>query len=461
MDKQVKWSSQFGFLMAAIGSAVGLGNLWAFPYKLGKNGGFAFLLIYIMIVIILGFTITLSELAIGRKAGKAVYEAWLSVSSKYRIFGFFGFLAPLLIIFFYSMLGGYCLKYLITNINFLFSANNNFDSVSYFTSFYTNQFESSLYTFIFIMLSVIIVMFGVVKGIERFSKWAMPMLFVMLLILIIYALSLKNAKEALIFLFKPDFSLFKGSGFIKVFAAAAGQAFFSLSLGMGITITYGSYLKRKVSLPFNALVICLADTLIAILAAIAIMPAVFSFNIDPNQGPGLLFVSLQSVFHSLGTLGHGLGIIFYFLVFIAAITSAIALLETIIAVIKEYLESKKRKISRFLISFIISIIIIIGGILVSMDGLGANGFMQILRQNSWLDTLDLIAEGILMPISALAIAIIFAWIKPHYLIKEIKHGSKFKWQGFYHFSLKYLAPLITIMVLYGQLVNFGIIKSFF
>ena len=251
-----QWGSNFGFLMAAVGSAVGLGNLWGFPYKMGVGGGFAFLLLYLILVVFVGYIMLNTELALGRKTGTGVVGAYRAISTKYTAIGWMGAIAPFLILGFYSMLGGYCIKYAVSNLGDLFNASwgvNSADGGEFFGNFISNQAESSIYTVVFIALTILIVLRGVSKGIEKFTKVAMPALFVMLVIVIIRSVTLPGAIEGLEFMFKPDFSVFQGTGWITVLASAGGQMFFTLSLAMGIMVAYGSYLPKTQDINKNAM----------------------------------------------------------------------------------------------------------------------------------------------------------------------------------------------------------------
>lgn len=455
--KKGQWGSQFGFLMAAVGSAVGLGNLWGFPYKMGKSGGFAFLMIYLVLVIFVGIIITLTELSLGRKSGKGVIGAYGSVSKKYSFLGWFATISPFLILSFYSMLGGYTIKYAIANFGDIFGAGwgvNGVDSGTFFQSFFTDQLQTSLYTAIFVILTVLIVRGGVSGGIEKFSKIAMPALFFMLLAVIVRSVTLPGAGAGLEFMFKPNFEVFKGSGWLSVLAAAGGQMFFSLSLGMGIMVTYGSYVQKKEDLKFNAVVIPFADTLIAVLAGLAVMPAVFATGLDPAGGPGLLFVTLQTVFDSMGAAGPVFGFLLYFLVFIAAITSSISLLETVVAVVVDKKEADNKPYNKKNIVLAVGAVILAEAVFVSMDGLGTHNFPQILGQSTWLDSFDLISEGFLMPLGALITAVLFGWFRKGHLDDEIELNGEFKWKKVYYFCLRFIAPPVMLLVLLGQLDSF-------
>ena len=450
-----QFGSNFGFLMAAIGSAVGLGNLWAFPYKMGANGGFAFLLLYLVLVVFVGYVIMMSELALGRSTGKGVIGAYKSLSEKYAFIGWMGVIAPWLILSFYSMLGGYCIKYAVANLGDLFGASwgvGGMDSGEYFGAFTSDMVQTVIFSLIFVLLTVIIVRNGVSGGIEKFTSIAMPALFVMLVIVIIRSVTLPGASEGLAFMFKPNWEAFQGAGWIRVLAVAGGQMFFSLSLGMSIMITYGSYIPKEQNLERSALVIPLADTLIAVMAGLATMPAVFATGLEPGAGPGLLFVTLQTVFDSMGAVGPFFGFLMYLLVFIAAITSSISLLEGTVAVVMDRYIEKGKKFNRKTITTIMGITIAVTASLVSMDGLGANGFPQFFGQGCWLDAIDLIAEGILMPLGACYMAII---IPTSLVDKEATlNGAQFKTKGFYDFCIKFIAPIMMVLVLLGQMDGF-------
>ena len=454
----------FGFLMATVGAAVGLGNLWGFPYKMGKGGGFIFLLIYLVLVFLVGIVVTLQELAIGRKSGKGVLYAYSSVSKPASIIGLFGWMAPLFIIGFYSMLGGYTVKYMVANLGDLFHAPfgvNGMDSAEFFSSFYTNQIESSVYTALFILLIIVIIAMGIQSGIERFSSVATPALFIMLLIVIARSVTLPGASEGLKFMLVPDWKLFTPKGIINVLASAGGQMFFSLSLGMGITVTYGSYVSKTDDLQRSAILIPVADTLAAVLAGFATLPAVFAAGLDPGQGPGMLFVTLQTVFASMGAIGPVFGVIFYLLVFIAAITSAVSVMEAIVSTTLDITEHKFGYSNRKVITVIMGIFAMAEGIFVAMDGLGSHGFPQIFNQSTWLDTFDLLSEGTLMPIGALLASILFGWVKPHYLDDEIEEGANSsKMKYYFNFCIKWIVPPIMLMVLLGQISAFFGLKWF-
>ena len=331
-----EWGSNLGFLMAAVGSAVGLGNIWAFPYKMGNNGGFAFLVVYLILAATVGFSIMLCELAIGRRAGRSVLVSYQQAGGRMGTFlGFLAMLSPFLILSFYTVLGAYCIEYMSLNmadLAFSVAAAAGMSGGDSFAAVRSNQFGAVAFTFIFIFICFLIIRGGIKDGIEKFNKVGMPALFIMLVIVIARAVTLPGAGEGLSFMFAPDLTpLTSLKGFLGVLSAAGGQMFFSLSLAMGITVTYGSYLSKKESLVKNSLIIIISDTIVAIMAGMAVLPAAFALGGAgaEKKGPKLLFITLQDVFNAMGPTGPIFGVLFYLLVILAAITSAIALLEVL------------------------------------------------------------------------------------------------------------------------------------
>lgn len=473
-EKRGSWGSSFGFLMAAIGSAVGLGNIWGFPYKMGANGGFAFLLIYLLLAVFVGFILVLTELAVGRKTGNGVVGAYYNLSKKFKWVGWLSILAPTLILTFYTVLGGYCLQYMSLNlagIAFDIVGAIDMTGADIFANMLTNQFGCVFFTFMFIFACFVIIKGGIKGGIEKFNTFAMPALFVMLLIIIIRSVTLPGASEGLKFMFQPNFEPLR-ENFIRVLSVAGGQLFFSLSLAMGITITYGSYLAKKENLIKSSVIIVTSDTIVAVMAGIAVLPAAFALGgADAAlSGPKLLFVTLQDVFATMGALGPLFGVIFYGLVFIAAITSAIALLEVLVTFFVDHAHSKGRQENRKKYAIGVCILIALGGFLVAMDGLGSNGIwvpgqtvdpatgevIMSTWNSCWLEFMDAWSEGIAMPLAALLMSLMVGWeIKPKTILDEVEQeGIKCKFKGFYKFCIKFVIPLAMILVLIGQLDYF-------
>ena len=310
-NNRSSWGSNLGFLLAAIGSAVGLGNIWGFPYKMGKSGGFTFLIVYLLLAVFVGMIIMVSELALGRKTGTNPIEAYKKASKKFAWIGWLAVLAPFLIMSFYSVLGGYCIQYMSLNLAELsFGLSGIFGGAitgsATFGAMLTNPFGCIVFTLLFMVICMLIVQGGVESGIEKFNKVGMPALFVMLVIVIIRALTLPHAAEGLKFMFVPGYAVAggfidKAPDFISVLGTAGGQMFFSLSLAMGAMITYGSYLDKKENLVKNSAVIVVADTVVALMAGLAVIPAAvangLASGLAPNElvlnGPKLLFVILQ------------------------------------------------------------------------------------------------------------------------------------------------------------------------
>lgn len=477
-----QWGSNFGFLMAAVGSAVGLGNIWGFPYKMGKNGGFAFLVVYLVLVAFVGITIMLGELALGRKTGMGVIGAYQALYKKYTWVGWLGFLSGFIILGFYSVLGGYTIRYAIGFLMELFSEGAGFGGMGsgeFFGSFITNGGSNVLFHFIFMAITIAIVMGGVSGGIEKFTKIAMPALLGMLLIVIIRSLTLKGASTGVAFMFAPNWSAFSEIGFMRVLKTAAGQMFFSLSLGMGCMITYGSYLSKNENLEKNAIIIPVADTIFALLAGLAVMPAVGAFmsqgveGISFGAGPGLLFVTLHQVFSvgMGGFIGNLFGFLFYFLVFIAAVTSAISLLEVCTAYFIDKQVKKGQEPTRKKYTLIVGALIFIVGIPVCLDGLGSGvaggatidipavmfGMNEVrMAFDCWLDFYDMISEGVFMPLGAIMMSIMIGWILKTDIIKDEVEASdiKIKAYAFWDIAYKYIVPIAILFVLLGQLDDF-------
>ena len=456
-DGRDSFGSSMGFLLAAVGSAVGLGNLWGFPYKIGANGGFAFLLLYLVLVVFTGYILVMTELALGRKTGKSIIPAYRKATDgKMTFVGWFSAIAPFLILGFYSYLGGYAVKYSVANLGDIFNAGfgvGGVDGTTFFVNLYENQGMSVVYTAIFLLTTVFIVSKGIAGGIEKFNKYAMPALFVILCIIVVRSCTLSGAGAGIAFLLKPNFEVFQGTGWISVLAAAGGQMFFSLSLGMGIMVTFGSYLNRDDDIAKSGIIVPLCDTLIALMAGFAIMPAVFAFGMEPGAGPGLLFMTLQNVFNSMGAAGPVFGFLFYVLVVLAALSSSISVLEAIIASFIDSGIDKGKGNKRVFYAWLFGAFVMVEGVLVAIDGLGTY-LPPMFGKFCWLDGFDLMSEGILMPVAALLTVVYFGWFKKGYLEEEIASSSTFKTRKFYTFCLKFVAPVFCIFILLGQINSF-------
>ena len=478
MEERKGFGSNFGFLMAAIGSAVGLGNIWGFPNKMGANGGFTFLIIYLILAACCGFIVMMGELALGRKTGRGAIGAYKILSRKFKWLGWLGVLSAFLILGFYCALGGYCLKYVTLNVGNLFHAGfgtGTLDGAGVFGALMANQGEAVIYGLIFVALTMIIVMGGVGGGIEKVCSVGMPALFVMLVICIIRSCTLEGASEGLKYMFVPGWALANGvikeaPNFFSVVSTAGGQMFFSLSLGMAAMITYGSYLDKKENLQKNAIIIVVMDTLVALMAGLCVIPG--RFALDPTGtlgGPSLLFVTMQNVFDRMGAAGPIFGILFYLLVVFAAVSSSISLLEAVVAHFVDKARDQGKGDKRKLYSLIGAIGAGILCVIVCLDSLGnagispadilgMRGTMEKLPTWSadWLDFFDCIAEGILMPLGALLMSIMYGWeVGPEVVHAEAtREGQSFGAYGWFKLCIKYITPLCMLLVLYGQIKEF-------
>ena len=475
MEERKGFGSNFGFLMAAVGSAVGLGNIWGFPNKMGANGGFTFLVIYLILAACCGIIVMVGELALGRKTGRGAVGAYRALSKKFKWLGWLGVLSAFLILFFYCALGGYCIKYVVVNVGDLFGAgfgSNGLNGAEVFGAFMGNQMEAVIYGLIFVLLTMIIVMGGIGGGIEKVCSVGMPALFVILLICIVRACTLPGAVDGLKYMFVPGWALENGvikeaPDFLTVLSTAGGQMFFSLSLGMGAMITYGSYLHKKENIEKNALLIVIMDTLVALMAGLCVIPG--RFALDPTGdlgGPKLLFITMQNVFHKM-PLGALFGILFYLLVVFAAISSSISLLEVIVAHFCDKARDAGKGDKRKPYSLIAAVFVGLGCILICLDSLGGAGISPFnilgmdpenlpMWSDCWLDFFDCISEGILMPLGALLMCLCIGWeLGPKMVDDECcLEGQSFKMKGFFNICVKFITPLCMLLVLYGQIREF-------
>lgn len=465
-----QWGSNLGFLMATVGAAVGLGNIWAFPFKMGANGGFPFLLVYLALAVLIGFPIMLTELAIGRKSGRSVLVSYQNVAGKMGTFlGFLAILSPLLILSFYTVLGAYCIQYVCLNFAELIGvfSLSSISGAESFSEMLSNQPLAILSTFVFIAICFLIIRGGIKDGIEKFNKVGMPALAIMLVIIIIRALTLPGSFEGVKFMFAPNWETFTSvSGFLKVLAAAGGQMFFSLSLAMGITVTYGSYLSKQESLVKNSLIIIISDTLIAIMAGLAVLPSAFALGGGKDaalSGPKLLFITLQDVFNSMGPFGPIFGILFFLFVTLAAITSAIALTEVLVTFVIDHKAERGPAPNRGKVVLIVCLVVLAEAVLVAADGLGSNELWIPFHStgmalgSSWLDFMDFISEGVAMPLGALLMSVMIWFVRPKTIQEEVMEGGHPFSGGlykFYQFCIYVTCPLGMIFILFGMVKDF-------
>ena len=474
MEERKGFGSNFGFLMAAVGSAVGLGNIWGFPNKMGASGGFTFLLIYLVLAVCCGFIVMLGELALGRKTGQGAVGAYKVLSKKFSWMGWLGILSAFFILFFYCALGGYCIKYVVLNVGDLFGAgfgSNGMTGAEIFGAFMSNPAESIIYGLIFVAITMVIVMGGIGGGIEKVCSIGMPCLFVALLICIIRAVTLPGAVDGLKYMFVPGWAVANGvipeaPSFFDVLSTAGGQMFFSLSLGMGAMITYGSYLDKKENLQKNAILIIVMDTLVALMAGLCVIPG--RFALDPEGalgGPSLLFITMQNVFHKMDAVGPIFGILFYLLVVFAAVSSSISLLEVIVAHFVDKAREAGKGDKRKAYCLYAAVLVGLGCVLVCADCLGGNNIApwQLLGLESssgwndcWLDFWDMLSEGIMMPLGALLMSLMIGWeIGPEVVKEECEQqGNTLPTYGFFKVCVKIITPLCMLLILYGQVAGF-------
>lgn len=452
------FSSNMGFLMAAVGAAVSLGNIWAFPYKMGANGGIIFLFIYIVMIIFIGYPLMLGEISLGRKTGKAAIEAYNEANPRFTINGIFETIVPFLLLCFFSVLGGIVMKYALANLCDIFGLKwgfNNADSAQYFEDFVSKPSLTITFTILFTIITAIIVLRGVQKGIEFSCRIAMPAMYIMLAITAIKCCTMPGAIEGLKAMFRPNLSVLEGGGWLRVFAVAGSQMFFSLSLASGALIAYGSYMSKNDNLEKSAALVPTFDTIASLLAGMAVLPAVYAAGITPSEGASMLFVSLQTVFESMGFMGPIFGFLFYLLVFLAAFSSCIGLMEGFISTIMDRRIKHGKPVNRPLTVWIITMLTLFGAILICLDHFdGSSALWKPFGLDSWLQFFDLSAEGILMPLGGLIMAILLGWSRRGYLDDEIAQGSNYHSRTFVNICWRYVAPVFMLFVLFVQFSSY-------
>ena len=446
------FSGKLGYVLAVAGSAVGLGNIWRFPYLAAKYGGGIFLLVYLILMLTFGFSLIMAESALGRMTGKSPVQAYQSFGqSKFLKFGgIINAIIPMIIVPYYSVIGGWVLKYLV---EYIMGNEMAVAADDYFTGFISQAAQPAVYFLLFIGATLLIIAGGVQKGIERASKIMMPILIVLAIIVTIYSVTRPGALEGVKYFLIPDFSKFS----LMTVVTAMGQMFYSLSIAMGILVTYGSYIKKDVDMEKSTSQIELFDTGIAILAGLMIIPAVFAFSGGAPEtlqaGPSLMFITIPKVFASMG-FGRIVGAVFFLLVLFAALTSSISLMETSVSSICEVFKVSRKKSG--IIMLIVSLAL---GIPCSL-GFGVLSFINPLGVGSILDFCDFLSNSVMMPIAALCTCVLIVKIIGFdTLIKEIKISSEFKREKVFRFCVKYLAPIFLVIILLSSIANaFGFIS---
>ena len=427
-EKRPSWTSRYTFILAAIGSAVGLGNIWRFPYIMGQQGGAVFLLIYLLLIVTICFIPLFAELTMGKITKKECIGAFESVNPKFKILGLLNPLTGILISSFYFIVGGWIINYI-----FLGLTNANIENYSaYYTELTQNAIPACLYTLLFLFICIYFTGRGIKKGIELANNILMPLFAIIMIGLIIFSLQLPNAYAGLEYMFKPDFSKVNS----QMFLAALGQALFTLSIGMGALLTYGSYISEDKSITKTTYTIIFSDTVFAILAGIMIFPAIFSFGLEPNSGAGLVFVTLPHIFSQI-PYGNIVSLLFFVLLLAAAVTSGLSILEVPVASISERLKMTRAKASYWVFMLISAIAI------PATLSFGALSDFKLLDK-SIFDFLDFATSNVLMPLNAFFLCIVAGWflkIRGEMFIKN-KFLSKL-----FDFGLKFAAPLVLLLLL--------------
>ena len=447
-NKRGSFTNKLGFVLAAAGSAVGLGNLWRFPYLAAKYGGGIFLLVYLILAISFGFTLMITEIALGRKTRLSAVGAYQSLNKKFSFLGYLSCLVPFIITPYYCVIGGWVIKYFVVFItNQVSQAAND----TFFAAYTAQTSAPIIYFMIYALLTVLVVLMGVEGGIEKASRFMMPVLVILAVFISVFSILQPGAIEGVIYYLKPDFSRFSATTVL----AAMGQLFYSMSLAMGIMITYGSYMKKDAHLENSVHQIEIFDTGIAFLAGLMIIPAVFAFSGGSEEalgkGPSLMFVTLPKVFDSM-RFGTVIGAVFFLLVLFAALTSSISLTETLVSIVRDKFGWSRRKSC-----VIIGAYLVILGVPISL-GFGLLDFIAPLGM-SLLDFFDFISNSVLMPIVAFLTCIFVGFIiKPQAVIEEAEVNGTFRLKKFYMLIIKYIAPVCLIAILLFSVFEvFGII----
>ena len=473
--KRASWSGQLSFILAAAASAIGLGNLWRFPYLAAQYGGGTFILIYLILVVTLGFTLMTTEIAIGRKTQQSQLTAYGKLHSGFGIIGLLSTVIPLVIVPYYCVIGGWVLKYFWTYLRILLgnaaAKETLADSGAFFGGFITAPFAPFGYGLLFIIACALVIVLGVKDGIERSNKVMMPLLFLFAIGIAVYVCCLPGAGAGLKYYLVPNMDSLRSVGadgvarfsiaqLGKTILGAMGQMFYSLSLAMGIMITYGSYMRKEDSIEKSVRRIEIFDTLIAVIAGLMIIPVVYMFAVKTgtpvkeamNAGPGLMFVTLPKVFADFGAAGPWVGTVFFLLVIFAALTSAISLYEACVASVCDLLHME-RKPATFFTFFLIAFLAVFSAI-----GYGAWGKVTLFGQQ-FLDFFDFVTNSVLMPIVAALTCIFIGWVVGTKTIEdEVLHGeARFAAAGFYRVMVKYIAPVLVLAILVSEICRyFGI-----
>ena len=438
------FSGKLGFVLAAAGSAVGLGNIWRFPYLAARYGGGIFLLVYLILVVSLGFSLMIAEVAIGRKTKLSAIGAFRKLSEKWKFLGYLASVVPIIIFPYYCVIGGWVVKYLL-----VYATGGGMEAAgdTYFNDYIAQPAEPILWLAVYIGLTAVIVFFGVQKGIEKASRIMMPALVVLTLGVAAYSVTRPGALEGVAYYLIPDFSRFS----VNTVLGAMGQMFYSMSLAMGIMVTYGSYMKREDDLEKSVSQIEIFDTGIAFLAGLMVIPAVFAFSGGDeaalNQGAGLMFVTLPKVFADAGTLGLVFGGLFFLLVLFAALTSSVSLMETVVSIFQDTFHWSRK--------FTCTLVMVACLVLALPSSLGYGLLDWIAPLGfSLLDFFDFISNSVLMPIVALLTCLFVGWVvKPKLVVDEVKRSSRFPREKLFVVVIRYVAPICILLVLISSVLD--------
>ena len=447
------FSGSIGFVLAAAGSAVGVGNIWRFPYLAAKDGGGLFLLIYLALVLTFGFTLLTTDIALGRRTQQGALRAFSSIRPAWGFLGKLTFLVPALIMTYYTVIGGWVSKYMV---DFIIGSGTAAAQDGYFTAFITSPVSPIVFTLLFLCVTALVVFGGVEKGVERFARLVMPGLLVMIVGIAVFSLTLSHTDESgvtrtglegLAVYVIPSFEGLTFSRFLQILLDAMSQLFFSLSVSMGIMITYGSYVKRDVNLNRAVSQIELFDTGVAFLAGMMIIPAVFVFSGTEGMasGPSLMFISLPKVFAAMGGAGRIVGIVFFVMVAFAALTSCVSIMETLVANCMEIFSCSRRRVSLIIgvLSAVAAAVICLGYNALYFELKLPNGAVGQL-----LDVMDYISNSFLMPAISLLTCVFVGWVVgPQLIIEEMERtGDRFTRKRLYRFMIRYAAPIIMAVL---------------
>ena len=453
-ESRATWSGKLAFVLSAAASAVGLGSMWRFPYLAAKYGGGAFLFVYLVFVFTIGISLLLLENALGRKTKQSAIGAFKSFGKKFAFIGIFTSCVPFIIVPYYCVIGGWTTKYMFSY--FTQSPAAMADGGAFFTSFITDPVGSTIFLLIFAAATCAIVGLGVNKGIERANLIMMPALIIVSAALAIYVLTMPGAIDGLAYYLIPDPSKFSP----EMIISALGQTFYTLSLAMGIMITYGSYLQKKEKLTSSVTQIAGTTFGVSLLAGMMIIPSSFAAlgsgeAVAENAGPSLMYIVLPEVFNSMGSIGGILGGVFFILVIFAALTSSISLVETCVSIISDGANMTRKKALAIVTAFLL-----VAAFIVNMGYSGLSFIQPLGEGSSILDFLDFISNSVMMPIAAIMTCIFVGWvIKPKTIIDEVRESSKFRAAGAWTAMIKYIAPVCIVLILITYVAQtFGLVS---